>query len=446
MKDTKVELLKCINLTNVICSIPIFIYVLVLKMELQVALTTIIIYEIIYLLIKSFFIIGINNNVRDNSILILISPLDFKLDMKIFNNLKNMTKESYSNIECNINYVDNWIYNFLLYGLHNNIIKLLYNYNYIVKLEITSSVEDEKNVISVYSNIGICNTKNNQLEKVENKFAKEICNEKRKIYENNLLNSIEQYNDFLIPILQFIVATILPVIKEENIYVSERILENIISKSKKELNIINKLSRNFLSQINYYKYCKMTESKVVYTTEEINTLTKYVENMYKYTGETFDYNNLMAIISFYKREKKTTILRYLERAKRLSRGVSERIVIELNFAFIYFYYREYSKGIAKYKNNLLKLIQEKNITQEEKNKFINEIRDFINNIEEDRIVVGCDMARIFINSCDKEVGTLAEQQLAGLASNSEYIKLSSDIREKFETEIKNLIYKKDISK
>ena len=65
MKDTKVELLKCINLTNVICSIPIFIYVLILKMEFQVALTTIIIYEIIYLLIKSFFTIGIKNNARN---------------------------------------------------------------------------------------------------------------------------------------------------------------------------------------------------------------------------------------------------------------------------------------------------------------------------------------------------------------------------------------------
>ena len=440
MKETKVELLKCINLTNVICSIPIFIYVLYLKMEWQVALTNIIIYEILYLLIKSFFTIGIKNNVRDNSILILISPLDFKLDMRIFDNLRNISKENYSNIECNINYVDNWICNFLLYGLHNKIIKWLYNYNYIVKLEIDSSLENGKNAISVYSNVGICNTKNNKLEKDANEFVKKICNEKRKIYENNLLTSIEQYNDFLIPILQFILATILPVIKEDNIFISERILEDIINKSRKELDIINKLTKDFLYQINYYKYCKMNETKIVYTREEINTLTKYVENMYKYKGETFDYNNLRAIISFYKREKKTTILRYLEKAKRLAKDIEERIVIELNFAFIYFYYKEYSKGISKYKNNLLKLIEEENIEQDQKNKFLNEIRDFINNIEKDRKVVGCDMARIFINSCDKEVGTLAEQQLAGLASNSEYMKIKLDTREKFEIEVKNLIF------
>lgn len=446
MDEIKIEILKCFDIRDIIISIPIFIIILMLKFSWQILPTIIIIYLIIYLLLKSFYIIGISNKEQDKSILFLIDTLDFKESRRMIWDLDNTAREvcRQGDYLINIRFIDNVIYNMFIYKLPKNIIKKLYNYNYVVKLQINNTIENGKNVRVVYSKLEISRFQDKNLEENINSFIEVISKDKTKILEEELQEGIKKYNNFIIPILQFIVATILPLIKKENIKMSEKLLEGIINTSNKELGLINTIIKRLLAEINYCKYCKILKEKFVFSKEELEMLAEYTSNMYRYTGETFYYNNSMAILSFYKRENKSIILRYLEKAKKLSKNIGERITAELNLAFIYFYYREYSRGISKYKNNLNKLTEQVNISKEGKREFLNELRDFINNIEEERKVLGCSMAVIFIDAVDEDVGRLAEEEIAGLASDSDYLKLPLDIRTKFEIEVKHFIYKKQI--
>lgn len=431
-KSINIEILKMFNILDIFVFILLFIFFIIFDMQWDY----LILYMIAMILIKSFFKIGISKNESNNTILFLIKA---KEDTIMYQNFKKSAEKICNDNDCCIKivFVNNVIYNILIYNLSKKVIKIFYGYEYIVKLEITKSTNKGKNIQIVYSKIEIVSKKTYKIEHQINKFIEIISEGKNQIYEENIEEEVKKYNEFMIPMLQFIVASIIPIIDENKIEISENMLLALLKKDNKELNIIKQFSKRLLSAINCFKVNKIMMEKVIYTEDELAEIEKYLSNMYKYSGSTFEYNNYMAIITFYKKGKKNTIIKYLENAKKLANNLEQKIIIELNFGFIYFYYREYTKGISKYKNNLFKLSDG---TLECPEDIINQIRDFINNMRSDRKVIGCDMSKILIDSIDNETRALAEQELSGLASKAEYIKITLKVRVKYEGLVKKIIY------
>jgi len=433
------DIVKEISNKASIKTLIIIFIIIVIFIVFKINFIYICLYYLGYIIIKSLCSIGISKNDADKTILILLNLHqtkendDFCAIMK--KDMQELIQDKFS-IKVNIIRDTN-----LLYKLSSTCIRILYNYRYIIKMEVINTSEEGKKIKILDSTVDFYIKGNDKIEEYIKKDYKKICEGNNKIIDDDQLNGIKEYNKLILPMLQFAIAILLPIIDEDKLEETEIMLLQLLKIEKKEF--IEIKAKKLIGIINYIKYRKIYNSKLIYNEKELREMENFLTKYNNYYGRTFDYYNSIAIIYFLQRKNKNIIRRNLDNAKRISYNKSQKILVELNLAFVYMFFRKYEKSIAKYRYTFetIETIDEENLKEEIK-QILNEIQDFINNLPYNGITsLEATLATIYINAKDKETSQLALDMFHGLANNSKYINLPSKVRNNYEKNVKKLLYK-----